>query len=218
MYHQLLIFLSHFVTFRFYFRLHNPLIGILSFVFLLLLFTIFFLCNFYVPSKKSASKRFLQKKFWSFTSTSFCLFINWIFTITCSLLVTFFYFLQHFWFYKTCKYFLPILCIVSNIIEIHFYLTHFSDTWRVTSPEKEKEIPPLRVVSQSCVSLSLKKEVIELNWKRLKIGFLIKLEGTTWSITREIICTQLPSRTYDDAYPLLSSNFRTTNIFSHFLQ
>ena len=36
MYHQLLIFLSHFVTIGFYFRLRNPLIGILSIVFLLL--------------------------------------------------------------------------------------------------------------------------------------------------------------------------------------
>ena len=36
MYHQLLIFLSHFVTNGFYFRLRNPLIGILSIVFLLL--------------------------------------------------------------------------------------------------------------------------------------------------------------------------------------
>ena len=36
MYHQLLIFVSHFVTFGFHFRLRNPLIGILNIVFLLL--------------------------------------------------------------------------------------------------------------------------------------------------------------------------------------
>ena len=63
MYHQLLIFLSHFVTIGFYFRLRNPLIGNLSIVFLLLLFTKFFLRSYYVPSKKFASKCFCKRNF-----------------------------------------------------------------------------------------------------------------------------------------------------------
>ena len=51
--------------------------------------------------------------------------------------ILFYYFPKKFW----------IICLLYS----------FFRHWRVTSPEKEKEIPPLRVVSQSCVSLSLTK-------------------------------------------------------------
>ena len=51
--------------------------------------------------------------------------------------ILFYYFPKKFW----------IICMLYS----------FFRHWRVTSPEKEKEIPPLRVVSQSCVSLSLTK-------------------------------------------------------------
>ena len=96
MYHQLLIFLSHFVSFGCYFRLRNPLIGILSFVFLLLYLRYSSCVTLMYHRRNLLQNVFLQKKFWSFTSTSFCLFINWIFTITCSFLVSFFYFLRFF--------------------------------------------------------------------------------------------------------------------------
>ena len=89
--------------------------------------------------------------------------------------------------------------------------------------------------SESCFSvlcLSItEKEVTELEWKRLKIGFLIILEGTTWNITREIICTQLPSRTFrmmmhtlfypliyeQQIYSLIFSSKATKVFLSHIL-
>ena len=93
--------------------------------------------------------------------------------------------------------------IVSNVKQIRqeFYSLVISDTRRVTSPEKEKEIPPLRVVCQSCVSLSLKKF-------RARIKGCKQVFSSPRNITREIMHTI--ALTYAvDAYPLLSSNSRT---------
>ena len=99
--------------------------------------------------------------------------INRKFTgVNCFLMYFLFFFCNCFCSNHSCKYNLPILFLLYPIIrKSNFPSFLFSDTWRVTSPEKEKEIPPLRVVSQSCVSLSLKKEVTELEWKKAEDRF-----------------------------------------------
>ena len=85
--------------------------------------------------------------------------------------------------------------IVSNVKKYNFPLLIFSDTWRVTSPEKEKEIPPLRVVSQSCVSLSLKKKSKSWNEKKAEDRFSHQTRRNDEKHNQgDHICTQLPSR------------------------
>ena len=65
----------------------------------------------------------------------------------------------------------------------------------MTSPEKEKEIPPLRVVSQSCVSLSLKKKSKSWNEKKAEDRFSHQTRRNDEKHNQgDHICTQLPSR------------------------
>ena len=152
--------------------------------------------------------------------------------MNCSFWCIFYSFLQLFLFQSLLQILFANFILLYPIIrKSNFPWFLFSDTWRVTSPEKEKEIPPLRVVSQSCVSLSLKKKSQSWNEKRLKIGFLIILEGMAWNITREIICTQLPSRTFrmmmhtlfypliyeQQIYSLIFSSKATKVFLSHIL-